>query len=68
MLDIIVHHDRLMTINQRCAGLWASRAESAQEIHDKAYGQNQANPAAADDGSAKVKSATTEQEKENHQE
>ena len=46
----------------RRASLWASRAESAQEINDQAYRQNQANPAAANDGAAKVKSAAAEQE------
>jgi hypothetical protein len=48
--------------------LWAFRAESAHEIDDKAYRQNQANPAAADDGTAKVKPAAAEQEKQNNQE
>jgi len=45
------------------AGLWASRAESAQEKYDKAYCQNQAKSAAADDGTTKVKPAAAEQEK-----
>src|ERR1022692_4456849 len=40
-------------------------AESAHEIDDKAYQQNQANPAAADGGTSKVKAATAEQEKQN---
>ena len=51
----------------RCASLWAFRAESAQEIHDRAYRQNQAKPAAADDGTAKVKPAAAEHEKQNNQ-
>jgi hypothetical protein len=38
-------------------------AESAHAIDDKAYQQNQAKPAAANHGTAKVKSAATEQEK-----
>ena len=50
------------------AGLWASRAESAQEKDDKAYRQNQAKPAAADDGTAKVKPAAPKQEKQNNHE
>ena len=41
------------------------RAESAHEIDDKAYQQNQANPAATDGGTSKVKAATAEQEKQN---
>jgi hypothetical protein len=52
----------------RRAILWAFRAESAHEIDDKAYRQNQAKPAAADDGTAKVKPAAAEQEKKNNQE
>ena len=48
--------------------LWAFRAESAHEIDDKAYRQKQANPAAADDGTSKVKPAAAEQEKQNNQE
>ena len=39
-----------------------------QEINDQAYRQNQANPAAANDGAAKVKSAAAEQENENQYE
>ena len=50
------------------AGLWASRAESAQEKDDKAYRQNQAKPTAADDGTTKVKPAAAEQEKQNNHE
>jgi hypothetical protein len=42
------------------------RAESAQEIDDQAYRQNQAQPAAADDGTAKVKPTAAEQEKLNN--
>jgi hypothetical protein len=49
----------------RRASLRAFRAESAQEINDKAYRQNQAETAAADDGTAKVKPAAAEQEKQN---
>jgi hypothetical protein len=48
--------------------LCAFRAESAQEIDDKAYRQNQAKPAAADDGTSKVKPAAAEQEKQNNHE
>ncbi|MGD0207997.1 MAG: hypothetical protein ABSC89_10365 [Verrucomicrobiota bacterium] len=48
--------------------LWAFRAESAHEIDNKAYRQKQANPAAADDGTSKVKPAAAEQEKQNNQE
>jgi hypothetical protein len=40
-------------------------AESAREINDKAYQQYQANSAAADDGTAKIKPTTAEQNKEN---
>ena len=43
-------------------------AESAHEKDDKAYQQNQAKPAAADDGATKVKPAAAEQEKQNHHE
>jgi hypothetical protein len=47
--------------------LSASRAaESACDIDDKTYQQNQANPAAADDGTTEVKPAATEQEKQNN--
>ena len=45
--------------------LWVFRAESAHEKDDKAYQQNQAKPAAADDGTAEVKPAAAEQEKKN---
>jgi len=48
---------------QRRAILWALRAESAHEIGHQAYRQDQAKPAAADDGAAKVKPAAAEQEK-----
>jgi hypothetical protein len=41
-------------------------AESAHEKDNKAYQQNQAKPAAADDGTAKVKPAAAEQEKQNN--
>jgi hypothetical protein len=40
-------------------------AESAREIDNKAYQQNQANPAAADEGTSKVKPAAPEQKKKN---
>ena len=52
----------------RRANLWASRAESAHKKDDKAYQQKQAKPAAADDGTAKVKPAAAEQEKKNYHE
>jgi hypothetical protein len=52
----------------RAASLFVPRAESAQEIDNEAYQQNQAKPAAADDGTAKVKPAAAEQEKQNHHE
>jgi hypothetical protein len=48
-----------------CAVLWVFRAESTHEKDDQAYQQNQAKPAAADDGAAKVKPAAAEQEKKN---
>jgi hypothetical protein len=47
----------------RRASLCVFRAESAQEIDNQAYRQDQANPAAADDGTSKVKPAAAEQEK-----
>jgi hypothetical protein len=43
-------------------------AESAHEKEDQADQQQQAKPAAADDGPTKVKPAATEQEKQNHHE
>jgi hypothetical protein len=43
-------------------------AESAHEKENQAYHQNQAKPAAADDGTAKIKPAAAEQEKQNHHE
>ena len=49
---------------KRISALWAFLAKSAQEIDDKAYRQDQANPTAADDGTAKVKPAAAEQEKQ----
>jgi hypothetical protein len=42
-------------------------AESAHEIDDKAYHQNQTNPAAADRRAPKVKPAPTAQQKKNKQ-
>jgi len=44
-----------------CASLRVSRAETTGEIDDKSNQQNQANPAAADDGPAKIKPAATKQ-------
>lgn len=41
------------------------RAESTHGIDDKTYHQNQANPATAENRAAKVKSAATEQQKQN---
>jgi hypothetical protein len=55
------------TIRSR-ASLCDSRAESAKEIDGQAYQQNQANAAAANDGTAKVKPAAAEQEKKNNNE
>jgi hypothetical protein len=52
----------------RTRRLSASRTEPAHEKDDEANQQNQAKPAAANDGTAKVKSATTEQEKQNNHE
>jgi len=40
-------------------------AESAREKDDKANQQNQAKPAAADDGTAEIKPAAAEQKKQN---
>ena len=48
--------------------LSAFRAESADEIDNKADYQNQAKAAAADDGASKVKAAAAEQEKKNNHE
>lgn len=45
--------------------LLVSRAESAHDIDDKADHQNQANTAAADDRTAKIKSAAAEQKQKN---
>jgi hypothetical protein len=53
---------RRAAIIPRRAVLWASRAESAHGPDDKAQQQNQAKPATADDGTAKVKPAAAEQE------
>ena len=50
------------------AMLWTFRAESPGEKDDKAYQQNQAKPATADDGAAKVKPATSKQEEKNNHE
>jgi hypothetical protein len=41
-------------------------AKPACKKDDKAYQKQQANPAAADDGTTKVESAAAEQKKENH--
>jgi hypothetical protein len=46
------------------ASLRVLRAECAQEIGNQAYRQNQAKPAATNDGTAKVKPAAAEQEKQ----
>ena len=54
--------------NPARAILRVSRAESAHEIDGEANQQDQAKPAAADDGAAKVKPAAAKQEKQNHQE
>jgi hypothetical protein len=43
-------------------------AESSHYKDDQAYQQHQAKPAAADDGTAKVKPAAAEQEKKNNHE
>jgi Sec-independent protein translocase protein TatA len=49
------------------AGVSAFRAaESAREKDDKANQQNQAKPAAADDGPAKIKPAAAKQEEKNN--
>jgi hypothetical protein len=50
------------------ARLRVSWAEPAHEIDDQAYQQDQAKPAAADDGAAKVKPAAAEQEEQNNHE
>jgi len=42
------------------------RPESAHEINDQGYHEQQANPATADDGTAKIKSAAAEQEQKNY--
>ena len=55
--------------NQPLDDSLASRAaKSAHEINHEADQQNQAKPAAANDGTAKVKSASAEQEKQDHHE
>jgi hypothetical protein len=59
-------YGRRQTPRSGHASLCVFRAESTQEIHDEAYRQNQAKPAAADDGAAKVKPAAAEQEKQNN--
>ena len=40
--------------------------KSAHEIDDQTYDKNQAEPAAADDGTTKVKPAAAEQKKKNN--
>jgi hypothetical protein len=45
--------------------LLGSRAESAHEIDDEAYHQNQANPAATDDRTSEIEPAAAEQKKKN---
>jgi hypothetical protein len=52
---------------------WATRltsrtAESARNIDDQAYQQNQAKPAPTNHWTANVKPTTTKQEKQNNQE
>jgi len=42
-------------------------SESAEDINQETDQENQANAAAANGRAAKIKSATTEQEQENHQ-
>jgi hypothetical protein len=55
--------------NQRLDNLLTFRAaKSAREIDDEADQQNQAKPAAADDGTAKVKCTAAEQEKQDNHE
>jgi hypothetical protein len=41
------------------------RPEAAQDIHEKAYQQNEANSAATDDRASKVKPAAAKQDKKN---
>jgi len=45
--------------------LLVSRAESTHEIDDQGYHQNEANPAATDDRTSKVKPAAAEQQEKN---
>jgi len=52
----------------RTRRLLTSRTEPAHEVDNEAYQQNQAKPAAADDGTSKVKAAAAEQEKQNNHE
>jgi hypothetical protein len=55
--------------NQRLDNPLAFRtAKSAREIDDETDQQNQAKPAAADDGTAKIKSSAAEQEQQDHHE
>jgi hypothetical protein len=55
--------------NQRLDNLLAFRAaKSAREIDDEADQQNQAQPAAADDRTTKVKSTAAKQEKQDNRE
>jgi hypothetical protein len=63
------HPTRRLGENQRLDNLLAFRAaKSAHEIDDEADQQNQAKPAAADNGTSKVKSAAAEQEKQDNHE
>jgi hypothetical protein len=62
---ISLRHDRCELKSPCRAILLAFRAESAREIDDKAYQQNQANPAAADSRTSKIKPAAAEQKKKN---
>jgi hypothetical protein len=52
------------THDVRVSSLRVSVAESAHQKDDQAYQQNQANPAAADGGTAKVKTAAAEQKQQ----
>jgi hypothetical protein len=81
LLNILVITDRyffMAVMGCKCAStvsVWKSArrtfrltfrgAESAREIDDETDQQNQAKAAAADDGTAKVKPAAAEQEKQN---
>jgi len=53
--------DTLAAIHDGWLILSTFRAEPAHDIDNQAYQQNQANPAAANEGTTKVKPTTTEQ-------